>query len=70
VDQRFGFGWLETLATCVHGRADPHMHGTTAHARATIESRVAELVAAGRRGNVPILSIMLTDVCRLLHRLR
>jgi hypothetical protein len=49
----------------VHHWADAHCSGTTAHARGTIESQVAELVAAGRRGDVPILSIMLAEVCRL-----
>jgi DNA-binding SARP family transcriptional activator len=68
MDRRFGFGWLEALATCVHAWADAHLHGTTAQARTTIEAQVAELVAAGRRGNVPILSIMLADVYRLEGR--
>jgi hypothetical protein len=65
---RFGFGWLATIAACVHGWADAHLHGTTAEAARTIEGRLADIVAAGRRGNEAVLLLLLADVYALERR--
>ncbi|HYO41195.1 MAG TPA: BTAD domain-containing putative transcriptional regulator [Nocardioidaceae bacterium] len=69
LDERFGFGWLASLAHCIHGWADAHVQGTTSSAHAVIEAQIADIVAQGRRGNESILSIMLADVYRLEGRM-
>ena len=68
LDERFGFGWLKTLAASVYDWAAGSGGDDTADATASIEETLDEMVAAGHRGTQSTILLMLADVHRLAGR--
>jgi hypothetical protein len=65
LNHRFRFGWLDSVAACVHGWADAHLSGATADAVRAMEALLAEIVPAGRSGIESIVLLMLADAYAL-----
>ncbi len=66
---RFRFGWLASVAACVHGWAGAHRQGATANAVGVMEALLAEIVPAGRSGTESIVLLMLADAYALDGRI-
>jgi hypothetical protein len=69
LDQRFGFGWLTTLAGSVHDWASASLGGDADDAVVAIESTLQAMVAAGRQATQSTILVMLAEVYRLAGRL-
>ena len=60
--ERFGFGWLATLAGCFAAWAEAHVDGSADEAVELITQLVEQLTEAGRCGNLSLLNLLLADV--------
>lgn len=60
--ERFSFRWLATLAGCLTGWAEARLGGDIDEAALLIEQTMDDLIAAGRRGNLAPLNLMLADL--------
>ena len=69
LSSRFRFGWLASVAACVHGWAEAHRSGAAADAVGTMEALLAEIVPAGRSGTESIVLLMLADAYALDGRI-
>jgi hypothetical protein len=62
LDLRFGFGWLATVAECVHDWSEAlagHAGGQTV---VTLDARLEDMLRAGRRGTASTMLALLGDV--------
>lgn len=69
LDQRFGFGWLASIAEHTLVWADAHREPPSAEAVAELSAHVSDVIAEGHRGNASIMLTLLADVYVLCGRL-
>lgn len=62
LDLRFGFGWLATVAGCVHDWSESLSGRTGAGTVAALESRLEDMLRGGRNGTHSTMLVMLGDV--------
>jgi hypothetical protein len=69
LDQRFGFGWLETVAACVDDWAAAVLgDADIAESTTSIEKMLADVVAAGRQSTQSTIRLLLADAHRAAGR--
>ncbi len=62
LDNRFGYAWLGAVAEATDAYATGLLRGTPADAVETLTRMLESVEAAGRRGNVGVLLLMLADL--------
>ena len=62
LDNRFGYAWLGAVAEATDAYATGLLRGTPADAVETLTTMLESVEAAGRRGNVGVLLLMLADL--------
>ena len=62
LDTRFGYAWLGAVAEATDAYATALLGGTPADAVETLTTMLESVEAAGRRGNVGVLLLMLADL--------
>jgi hypothetical protein len=62
LDHRFGFGWLATLAECIYDWSETLGGRADAGTIAALETRLDEMLAAGRHGTHSTMLLLLGDV--------
>jgi hypothetical protein len=69
LDQRYGFGWLATVAAAVQNWATASLGGDLDEAAAAVEATLQQMVADGRKGTQSTILLLLADIHRLAGRL-
>ena len=68
LDERFGFGWLKTIAASVHDWSGAFLGNDAADTTASIEQTLDDMVVAEHRSTQSTILMMLADVYRLAGR--
>jgi len=62
LDLRFGFGWLATVAECVHDWSEALVGHAGAQTVVTLDARLEDMLRAGRKGTASTMLALLGDV--------